>query len=379
MNILIAPNAFKNSLAASASAEAIRQGLIQSGLTCTIRCFPIGDGGDGTAALIVDHLNGYVQDVDTVDPLGRKITTSIGFVDNGRTAVIEMADSSGLKLLQANELDPMRASSYGTGNLMHIALNRGVRRIILCIGGSATVDGGCGILQALGANFQDRAKMDLKGLPANLVQLDWIDSSGIDKRIWETELIILCDVNNYLLGPHGAASVFGPQKGASAADVLLLDQALAKLREVAKRQIGKDMNTLLHGGAAGGVAAGLHVFLNARLEQGISYFLDITGFDEALHNADLLITGEGSIDLQTLDGKGPFGVAKRAKKMGKPVIGLAGVVPLQPVPSLNQYFDVLMAIGHQPENMQSAMDHTAVNLQNTAREMGKLILMAKGF
>jgi glycerate 2-kinase len=373
MHILVAPNAFKNSLSAEDAAEAIRQGLLQSGLPGSIRCFPIGDGGDGTASLIVKNRNGIFYEVQAKDPLGRQIKTSIGFIDGGKTAVIEMADISGLKLLQPAETYPLHASSFGTGELIRIALDKGASKIILGIGGSATVDGGCGILQALGVRFLDVSKKELRHLPENLVHLDAIDASGIDKRIWETELIVLCDVDNFLLGEKGAATIFGPQKGASKEDVIKLERALQKLKEVSFLQSGKDMNTLLHGGAAGGAAAGLHIFLQARLVTGIEYFLDMTGFDEALQKANILITGEGSIDLQTLEGKGPIGVASRAKKKNIPVIGLAGKIPLETDIQLLPYFDVLMAIGHQPEDLKSAMQHTAANLRRTACQIGKLL------
>ena len=373
MHILIAPNAFKNSLSAPDAAEAIRKAILQSGLRCSMQCFPIGDGGDGTASLIVEMLNGIFYETQAGDPMGRKVKTSIGFIDDGKTAVLEMADISGLKLLLPEELDPLHASSFGTGELIRTALDKGARKIILGIGGSATVDGGCGILQALGVVFMDKTKEELTGLPENLIHLDSIDVSGIDKRIRETELIVLCDVDNFLLGEKGAAAVFGPQKGASKDDVMLLEKSLGKLRDVSFLQTGKDMNTLRHGGAAGGTAAGLNIFLNAKLMPGIEYFLDITGFEEALQKADLLITGEGSIDLQTLDGKGPFGVARRAKKKNIPVIGLAGEVPLEENIQLEQYFDILMAIGHQLEDIKSALQHTAENLQFTVRQIAKLI------
>jgi glycerate kinase len=228
MHILIAPNAFKNSLSASAAAEAIRLGLMQSGLPCSTECFPIGDGGDGTASLIIKSLNGYYIETQASDPLGRKIKTSFGFIEGGKTAVIEMADISGLKLLQEQERDPLRASSFGTGELIRLALEKGVGKIILGIGGSATVDGGCGILRALGVRFLDRSKKELTGLPENLFQLHAVDLSGIDKRIFATELIVLCDVSNILLGEKGAAAVFGPQKGASASEVELLENGLRR-------------------------------------------------------------------------------------------------------------------------------------------------------
>jgi glycerate kinase len=373
MYILIAPNAFKNSLSAVDAAKSIREGLLESGLTCSIACFPIGDGGDGTASLIVKHLGGSFIDTQANDPLGRKINTSIGFVDEGKTAVIEMADVSGLKLLQEKELDPLHASSFGCGELIRTALNRGAGKIILCVGGSATIDGGCGALQAMGMRFLDQSKKELTGLPQSLINLDTIDISGVDKRIFDTEFIVLCDVDNFLLGEKGAASVFGPQKGASAYDVIRLENALVRLRDVTMIQTGSDMNKIRHGGAAGGISAGLNIYLKAILVQGIEYFLDMTGFDKAIENIDLLITGEGSIDLQTLEGKGPFGVARRAKKKNITVIGLAGNVSLTANTELDRYFDLLTAVNQPSEDLKTAMLHTYANLRQKSIQLGKMI------
>lgn len=373
MRILIAPNAFKNSLSAQNATEAIRQGLLQSGLHCSLDCFPIGDGGDGTGELIIHYMNGKSVETLANDPLGRETKSYIGFLEEGKTAVIEMAGISGLKLLQEYELDPLHASSYGTGQLMQFALDNGARTIILCLGGSATVDGGCGILRAMGIRFLDKTKKELVDLPEHLVYLNSIDVSGIDQRISETAIIVLCDVHNMLLGANGASAIFGPQKGASAADIRHLEIALGKLREVALSQTGKDMNMIRYGGAAGGTAAGLYVFLNAKIVEGIEYFLDLTAFNAALEKADLLITGEGSIDLQTLNGKGPYGVARRAKQKEIPVIGVAGAVPLVDNYGLNACFDILLAIGHEPENQTTAVLHTYKNLERTAKQIGKLL------
>ncbi len=375
MHILIAPNAFKNSLSASAVADAISRGLRESKLHCSSECFPAGDGGDGTAALIVKKLDGVFIPVEVHDPLGKKIKTSFGLTDNGNTAVIEMADASGLRLLKPGELDPWHASSMGTGELIKRALDKGVNRIILCIGGSATVDGGCGILQALGARFIDDRGKILSAIPESLVELAEIDTSSLDKRIFTVELIVLCDVENTLLGENGAAAVFGPQKGATAEDIRKLEQVLGRLQDIALLQTGKDMAVIKHGGAAGGVAAGLHVFLGARLVNGIDYFLDITGFDEALQKADLLITGEGSIDIQTLQGKGPFGVARRAKNKNIPVIAFAGKVPLEPDAALMQYFDVLLSIGNEPVEISTALQNTRDDLIRTATQTGNLLAL----
>ncbi|HEY2350346.1 MAG TPA: glycerate kinase [Puia sp.] len=373
MHILVAPNAFKNSLTATAAADAIREGLLESGLKCVIQCFPIGDGGDGTASLIVKHLDGFFIDAQAHDPLGRKINTSIGFVDEGKTAVIEMADVSGLKLLREKEPDPIHANSFGCGELIRLALHYGAQKIILGVGGSATIDGGCGALQAMGARFLDRSKNELVPMPESLIELDTVDISAIDRRIFDTEFIILCDVDNFLLGEKGAAAVFGPQKGATKENIVQLEKALSRWRDVTLKQTGMDMDIIRHGGAAGGISAGLNIYLNAKLVQGIEYFLDITEFEKSLENFNLLITGEGSIDLQTLDGKGPFGVARRAKKRNITVIGLAGKISSTAKTELDRYFDMLLPVNQPDEDLKTSMLHTAENLRRKAIQLGKMI------
>jgi glycerate 2-kinase len=373
MRIVIAPNAFKNSLDAAGVADAIKMGFEQSRLKCTLKCFPVGDGGDGTAELLIKHLNGELISAEVYDPLGRKINSSFGLIDEGRTAVIEMANASGLRLLQANELDPLHASSYGTGELMMEALNRGANKIILCIGGSATVDGAVGLLQAVGFRFLNKNGEALAGIPESLIDLDSIDFSRVDERIHHCKITVLCDVENKLLGSEGAAHVFGPQKGAGAGDVIKLESSLARLRDVVFQQTGKDMGEVKHGGAAGGMAAGLAALLDVELVNGIDYFLSLTNFDKALENADLVITGEGCIDIQTLLGKGPFGVAKKAKEKGIGVIGVAGKVPGETMGALNDYFDVLLSINHEPMDLSLALLHTRANLVRMGREIGKLL------
>ncbi len=377
MHILISPNAFKHSLTAEEAASAIRKGLMQSKLDCTCECFPIGDGGDGTAKLIIKKCGGYHISAEVHDALGRKINASFGLIDKGKTAVIEMADASGIRLLQPEELNPLHATSYGTGEQIKSALDKGTEKIIIGMGGSATVDGGAGMLKALGVRFLGSNGVELVNLPASLTELVSVDLMGLDKRIRETEVIVLCDVDNMLLGKQGAAAIFGPQKGASVEDVHKLDAALSKLAEVTLQQTGKNISEIKYGGTAGGAAAGLYAFLDAKLVNGIDYFLQLTGFDKALENSDLVITGEGSIDEQTLQGKGPFGVAYCAKLKGLPVIGLAGKVPLERNVNLQKYFDVLLPIGHQPFDLQTALVSTADNLIRTAGELGDLLAILK--
>jgi glycerate kinase len=376
MHILIAPNAFKNSLPADEVADAIAVGLGRSRLSFSHTCFPIGDGGNGTGALIIRNRGGCLVPALVHDPLGRAISSAFGLIEAGRTAVIEMADAAGLQFLKPAELNPLRASSFGCGEMIRQALDLGARKILVGMGGSATVDGGTGILRALGIRFLDAQGRELPGEPEQLQRLHSIDRSGLDKRLLHTELIVLCDVTNPLLGPEGAAAVFGPQKGADPESVKRLELALQQFRRITLEQTGRDMAALPSGGTAGGAAAGLHAFLDARLLNGIEYFLDTTGFDAALADADLLITGEGSIDEQTLQGKAPFGVASRAKRRGIPVIAFAGRVPLEINPALDQYFDALLAIGNEPADLPDAILTTRENLIRTAALTGNLLSLS---
>ncbi len=375
MHILIAPNAFKHSLSATDAAAAIQQGLRQSKANHTTECFPVGDGGDGTGHLIIEKCKGTLVRVAVRDSLGRSIEATFGLIDDGETAVIEMADASGIHLLKPAELNPLRATSYGTGELLRAALDHGVKKIIIGMGGSATVDGGTGILSALGARFLRTDGQELDMLPAALSSLAEVDLSGLDRRILDCEVVVLCDVDNMLLGAQGAAAVFGPQKGATASVVQQLDRGLSVLSATAVHQLGRDMAAVKYGGTAGGAAAGLYAFINAKLVNGIDHFLELTNFDAALEKADLVITGEGSLDAQTLQGKGPFGVACRAKQKGLPVIGIAGKVPLERNLALQAYFDVLLPLGHEPLDLHSALAYTTANLIRTGESLGNLLVL----
>ena len=377
MRILIAPNAFKNSLDATEVAAAIREGLENSKLECTTECFPIGDGGDGTAQLILKKFNGEIIETEVSDPLGKKINASFGLIDHGETAIIEMADASGIRLLNQAELNTLQANSFGTGQMIVAALNQGVNKIIIGLGGSATVDGGAGLLCALGARFLDSKGKELKPFPEDLSGLADIDISGINQRIFDCEIIALCDVSNYLLGPEGAAAVFGPQKGAQPADVLKLETLLRKISEIAFAAGLGDMNSVKYGGAAGGTAAALNVFLKAELVDGAQHFLAITNFADSLKSCDLLITGEGSLDEQTLHGKAPFAAAAAAKCLGIPVVGIAGKVPLTHNPELNEYFQVLIALGNKPSSLETAIIETRSNLIRTGIMLGNLFYIQK--
>ncbi len=377
MHILIAPNAYKNAASASSVAKAISDGLKSSRLDCTCESFPIGDGGDGTGELLIERFQGSTLYARARGPLGESIEAPFGLVHTnqiaGLTAIIEMAAASGIHLLEPDELDPLRASTVGTGDLILAALDNDVHRIILAIGGSATVDGGIGILYALGARFLDDQGQSLPPEPRRLKDLERIDLSGLDKRLPQVKIVVLCDVGNILLGPSGAAAVFGPQKGANQDTVVQLEANLTHWRDITLSATGKDMASIRHGGAAGGVAACLYAFFDAELVNGADYFLELTGFDARLADADILITAEGSIDSQTLQGKGPAAVAEKARARNIPVIGLAGSIPLTPDPSFRQYFDVLLPIGNAPLPLPEAMRGTAANLTRTAAAVGDLL------
>jgi glycerate 2-kinase len=373
MRILIAPNAFKNSLSADEVAESVKSGLEQSNLNAVYECFPIGDGGDGTGTLLNARLGAKKITCYVQDPLGRTIQSFIGFHSQTRTAIVEMAAASGLRLLKAGERNPMRCTSFGTGELLRIALDQNPKKIILAIGGSATVDGGIGILQALGIRFLDHEGKDLRDLPERLVELQTIDLTNADVRMRNCELIVLCDVSNVMLGPDGAARIFGPQKGASPTGVVKLEDGLRQLALVTKQLLQKDIGALKYGGAAGGTGAMLHAVFNAKLVNGIDHFIELTGFDRSLATADLVITGEGRIDEQTVHGKGPWGIASRAKAKNLPVIALGGQVPAKPGEQLSEAFDVIISIQHGPISVEESIGQARHNLIRTAFAIGNLL------
>ena len=375
MQVLIAPNAFKHGPGAAEVAMAIEAGLKKSRLQCTTICFPVGDGGDGTARLIIDNARGVMLPVETVDAFGKEILTEFGLIDNGTTAVIEMANASGIRHLNQQELNPLKANSFGTGKIIKTALDKGVSKIIIGMGGSATVDGGTGILRALGLRFLDSRGDELSGLPESLIDLHSIDDRHLDNRVAACTIIVLCDVRNTLLGKEGAAAVFGPQKGANSEAVSKLELALSQFSRCTQAHTGKDVVNLVHGGTAGGAAAGMFAYLNAQLVDGASYFLDITCFRDDLNNADLVITGEGSLDEQTLQGKAPFAVAQAAKRAGKRVIGLAGNLPAKGLQTLSSYFDVVMSISQGPAGLVASIENTEINLIRTATTIGNLLAM----
>jgi glycerate kinase len=367
---LIAPNAFKHALPARPAAEAVARGIRKADPTAVCRVFPVGDGGDGTGELIVQHLRGRSVVAKAEDPLGRVRDATYGLIEEGRTAVVELASASGLRLLADAERNPLVASTFGTGMLIRDALDRGVEKVLVCVGGSATVDGGMGILRALGLRFEDAEGRALS-LPSDLHLLERLDAAGMHKRISEVAFDILCDVRNPLLGPKGAAPVFGPQKGAGPEKVSLLEKGLRRFADFLGKEFGADVADAVFGGAAGGAAAGMHAVLGARLVNGIDRFLDITDFDRALEWADVIVTGEGSLDAQTLEGKAPMGVAERARQAGRKVVCLAGSISLD-LRDSSAAFDLIMDINGRGGTLEEMMRDTEANLERAGQAIASI-------
>lgn len=372
MKIVIAPGAFKHSLSAGQAAEAIERGLRRSGLGADLIRLPIADGGNGTLDAFLAG-GGRRVEAMTLDPLERPLASAFGLLEDGQTAVIEMALASGLELLRPDELDAVRATSYGTGLLMQAALVSGARRVIVGLGGSATTDGGAGCLQALGARLLDAEGLELPTGAGALETVQRVDFSGVDARWQEVEVILAADVDNPAVGPMGAAAVFGPQKGATPADVAFLDGAIDHFLGVIARQTGGDVRTIPGGGAAGALAAGLMTCLPARLQSGADLILDYNGFDEAVCEAALVITGEGRMDAQTIQGKGPMGVARRANRLGVPTVALVGGLGVDAAVLHKAGLQAVLPIVSGPMSLEDAIRQAADLLEGAALRLGYVL------
>ncbi|MDF9796140.1 glycerate kinase [Catalinimonas alkaloidigena] len=372
MKVLIAPNAFKNSLDAVKSAEAIAKGLNNSKLEVECLQQPIADGGDGMLTVMLSQEGGEIRQAEVDDPLGRKVVASFGLIHDGKTAVIEMAEASGIRLLKQEELNPMKTSSVGTGQLMKAALDAGVKEIVIGLGGSATVDLGLGMAQALGVKMYDASGNSIPEGGAGVQALHEVDLKGVDSRLAGVKIVVTCDVTNKLLE---APSVFGPQKGADESMVKTLEEQFERVAYLLEKQIGRNFMFAESTGAAGGLGAALYGFFDAELVDGTNYLLSRTGFHQDLKNADLVITAEGALDKQTQAGKGPYYVASQAKTYKKPVIMLAGSLPKNYRSKDYEVYDAVFPIGPRPQLLDEALAHTAENLERTACQLGNLLAL----
>ena len=370
MKIVIAPNSFKNSLNALQVANAIERGLKKSKLNPATQLIPIADGGDYTLEVLIEHFRGEYREVTVEDPLQRPVKARYGLLQQGKIAVVEYTKASGLSLLKPDEYNPMQASSYGTGQIMKKCMEEGAKEIWLGVGGSATVEAGGGLLPALDIAFLDENGQPVNRGASGIAKIAKIDWQQVPAKIQKTRIKILSDVENHLLGDQGAARVFGPQKGADAPMVEHLEEILTRYAGLVKNATGNDINEIKGGGAAGGIPASLSAFLHTEIVSGADFLLQQMGFDKAIADAQVLITAEGKIDEQTLSGKGPAIAAKWARKAGLFVIGLGGSIPTQPD---SEYFDVLLAIGNQPQSLEEALKLTAENLERTSYMVGNLL------
>lgn len=376
MKLVIAPDSFKESLSAPEVAAAIARGWLRARPADEILLRPMADGGEGTVDAVLAATGGERRECEVRGPLGLPVQAHWGWLEEG-TAVIEMAAASGLHWVPVEQRDATRTTSFGTGELIRAALDAGARKIILGLGGSATNDGGLGLLQALGVRFLDQRGEPLGDGGAELAGLHSIDVEGLDARLRTVEVEVAADVDNPLCGPRGASAVFGPQKGASPVQVEQLDAALQRYAQVAAHALGEDHSTYPGVGAAGGLGFAARAFLGARFRPGIELVAEVAGLAEALQGAALAITGEGRLDAQSLHGKTPVGVARVAAAAGVPVIALAG--------SLGEGYERLhdagiaaaFSLAPGPISLAQALAGAGVELEGRAEELARLWSLAQ--
>jgi glycerate kinase len=374
MKIVIAPNALKGSVTSYEAAKAIEMGVLKVIPEAETVCVPVADGGDGLVEVVQDALLGKKYSVSVRDPLNSEITADYCYVGERRIGAVEMALASGLALLSDEQRDPTVTTTYGTGELINAVIERGAEHVYVGIGGSATTDGGVGMAAALGGRFLDVNGSEVNPIGGELINIAHIDIAPLVKKIGDVSFDAVCDVDNPLLGEHGAAHVYGPQKGATPDQVKELEAGLANLADIIESDLGVDVRHLAGAGAAGGLGAGLYAFLGAKLRPGIEVVFDMVELDKHLDGADLVLTAEGQIDFQTKFGKAPGGVAECAKKHNIPCLAIAG--------SIGERIDELHEIGMQavfslcpgPVSLETAMANGADYLTRAAEQIIRAFL-----
>ena len=376
VKVVLAPDSFKESLSSVAAAAAMAEGVRRALAEVEIDCVPMADGGEGTVEALVSATGGSYRKVQVHDPLGREIEASFGLLGDGDCAVIEMAAASGLALVEPQLRNPLLTSTRGTGELILAGLEAGVSRIILGIGGSATVDGGTGMARALGVRFLDSAGNELHEGGASLTELETIDTTGLDGRVKDVRIEVACDVTNPLTGRLGAARIFGPQKGATPQMVQRLENGLCRLGKKIAEQLGQHVAELPGAGAAGGLGAGLVGFLGGRLRSGVELVIDAVGLKDRLAGARLCLTGEGKLDGQSAHGKTVAGVGRLARSMNVPAVVLAGTIGSGAERILNEGIVEFRAIKPQSMPLAEAIRRTPELLARAAEEVAKAYLSA---
>lgn len=376
MKVVIAIDAFKGSLSSIEAGMAIKEGILKA-CDAEIVVKPLADGGEGTVDALFYGTDGSEVKIDVSGPLGEKVTCTYGILKGGKTAIIEMAQAAGIKLVPKHKLNPLYTTTYGVGEMIKDAIDRGCRNFIIGIGGSATNDGGIGMLKALGYEFYDAEGLPVNPIGNDLSKIASLKTDNAHDKLSECSFRIACDVNSPLYGPTGAAYVFGPQKGATPQIVEALDAGLRNYSEVVKKTTGKDTSSIAGAGAAGGLGYAFITFLNAKLESGINIILDEIRLEDDIKDCDVVITGEGKLDYQTTMGKAPIGVAKLAKKHGKTVIAFAGGVTKDAYKCNEEGIDAFFSIQQLPTTVKKAMEYEVAryNLMSTAEQVFRLISM----
>ncbi|HWR29949.1 MAG TPA: glycerate kinase [Negativicutes bacterium] len=373
MRVVVAPDSYKGSVSAIGVAAALERGVLKIFPAAEVCKIPIADGGEGTVEAMVAATGGQLMSARVTGPLGEALTAHWGILGDGATAVIEMAAASGLPLVPKEKRDPRITTTYGTGELIKAALDAGLSRIIIGIGGSATNDGGTGMAKALGAKFLSKEGTELPPGGGSLKNLTRIDMTGLDARLQKTEITVACDVDNPLCGARGASAVFGPQKGATPEMVQELDAALLHFAQCAKAATGREVAGLAGAGAAGGLGAGLMFFTPAKLKPGVEIVLDAVNFAEIVKTAAFVITGEGRTDFQTAYGKAPVGVAKVAKQFNAPVFCISGGLGDGADDVLTQGIDATMSICSRPLSLEECMQDGALLIEEAAARLCRVL------
>lgn len=371
---VLAPDSFKGSLTAKEVCSAMESGIKKALPSAECISVPMADGGEGTVQSLIDATGGRIYELEVVGPLGDPVKSFYGIMGDEKTAVIEMASASGLHFVDEVTKNPLITTTYGTGQLVKACLDKGVEKIILGIGGSATNDGGAGFAQALGVSLKDKKGHELSFGGAALSQLHTIDVSGLDARLKDIRIEVASDVSNPLCGEKGASYVFGPQKGATPEIVRILDDALQHYSAIIKEQLGKDVAQTPGAGAAGGLGAGLLVFTNAQMRRGVDIIIEYTNLHEIIKKADYVFTGEGGIDFQTEFGKTPYGVAQVAKSENKKIIAIAGYLG-KGIEPLYDMFDAIFGIMPGVMTMPEAIKTATKNIERTTENIIRLLLI----
>ncbi|EEW05051.1 glycerate kinase [Vibrio mimicus] len=377
MKVVIAPDSFKESLTAKQVCDAIQAGLARVWNDAKFVAIPVADGGEGTVQSLVDATQGRIVEVKVMGPQGKRVEAFYGMLGDNQTAVIEMAAASGLHHVPPAQRDPKLTTSFGTGELIRHALDQGVTKLIIGLGGSATNDGGVGMLAALGARFTNADGEPIQLTGGGLRELVNIDLSDFDPRLQHCDLLVACDVNNPLCGDKGASAVFGPQKGATPDDVRLLDGALQQFGLLTEKVTGKAVLQSAGAGAAGGMGAALLAYTHATLRPGIEIVLDTVQLAHQVSDADLVITGEGRIDSQTVHGKTPMGVAKVAKRFDVPVIALSGCTGENYQAVYQCGIDAVFAAVPRAMTLEDALKESDFNLADLAENVARLWVLSK--